>query len=40
MSDYYLWKSSKFIGLGGDEDKILFDTVLQRKEELLNSESL
>ncbi|WP_108866540.1 hypothetical protein [Aquimarina aquimarini] len=40
MSDYYLWKSSKFMGLGGDEDEILFDAVLKRKQELLSSESL
>ena len=39
ISNYYMWKSSSFIGLGGNDDKILFEAVLKRKKELLNTPS-
>lgn len=37
MSDYYILKSNSFLGLGGDDDKTLFQAMLKRKKELLNS---
>lgn len=39
MSDYYILKSSSVFGIGGDDDKTLFDAVLKRKKELLSSKA-